>query len=250
MATPKSLKERLANQRKALADRSAGGNFMTIKEGTTRIRHLPAPPEKEFVIEAVYFYLGDKIKGVVSPRTIGKKCAIMEAYELLSKSKKAEEREWATKFKPSKKFFSPAIKYKDEDGKEVDMETGVKMLQLTPGLYQDILDLYLDEKEAGDFTDPVNGYDIKYKRTGKGKQDTEYNIIKCKETKLDVKFTKQFKADPNAYDPEVLIKGMIPTYEETKAKIEEFLSLPPEEDVQDAPEKTVKKKKKKKSTDL
>jgi hypothetical protein len=236
-----NLKERLEKKKKELADRSAGGAFLTIKEGKTRVRHLPVGDEKEFVIEAVYFYLGEKIKGVVSPKTIGKKCAIMEAYNTLSASKKAEDRELAAKFKPQKKYFSPVVVYKDDKGGETFDE--VKMLALTSGLYQDILELFLDE-ENGDFTDPQSGYDLKYTRQGKGKQDTKYGVMACKPTALPKKFRGK------EYDPEELIKKIIPTYEETKSMIEDFLSLPPEEE--DEPKKKKEKviKKKKKTRDL
>ena len=251
MATKSKLRAKLLAKRKELSDRSAGGAFLTLKEGTTRVRHLPVGEEKEFVVEVVYFYLGDKIKGVISPKSIGKKCAIMQMYEKLSASKDPKDRELAAKFKPGRKFFSPVLKYKDEDGKEPDLQLGPKMLALTPGLYQDILDLYLDEKEAGDFTDPKTGYDLKYKREGKGKQDTQYNVIKCKETPL----TKSLRG--KEFDPEELVKSMIPSYEETKQKIEEFLSAPPEDDEDEKPRKKKKKvskdapiKKKKKSRDL
>ena len=242
----KALKKKLEAKRKELADRSAGGQFLIIKEGVTRVRHLPVGDENEYVVEATTFYLGDKIKGVISPRTVNKKCAIMETYEKLSSSKKAEDRELAAKFKPQKKYFSPVIKYKDEKGKEIDTETGVKMLQMTNGLYQDTLDLFLDD-EQGDFTDPKAGYDLKYKRTGKTKTDTEYNVTPCKPTPLSKKYAGKL------YDPVELFKAMLPTYEETKQKIEEFLSGATIEEEEERPRKKKKVstlKKKKKSRDL
>jgi hypothetical protein len=245
MGTKQKLADKLMAKKKELSERSAGGAFLTIKEGTTRVRHLPVGDENEFVIEAVYFYLGDKVKGMVSPKTLGKKCAVMQAYEKLAASKDPADRELAAKFKPQRKYFSPVIVYKDTAGKEVDTNTGVKMIALSSGLYNSIIDLYLDP-DNGDFTDPKTGYDLKYKREGKGKQDTKYNVIAGRPSKLDPKFAK------NEYDPAELIKAMVPTYEETKAKIDEFLSTPVGDDEDERPLSKKKKllKKKKKSKDL
>lgn len=235
------LKEKLAKRRQDIADRSSGGPFLTFKaDAITRIRVLPVGSEVDWAIEIVYFYLGNKIKGYISPKTVGKKCPVMEAYNELSASKKSEDRELAAKFKPQKKYLVPVIKYKDEKGGEV-ADVGAKLCLLPGGVYQTALDLYLDSEEAGDFTDPESGYDLKIKRTGKGKQDTEYSVIKCKESRLPKEFRIAFKKDPSVFNPEEMVKKLIPKYDDAKAILEEFLSLGPDED-DDKP--TPKKKKK------
>lgn len=234
MVKKRSLKEKLASRRKDLKNRAAGGKFFIIPEGTTRVRPVPVGEEKDFAAEVVYFYLGEKIRGVISPHTWGEKCAIMNAYNLLTASKKASERELAKKFKPSKRYFVPVIKYKDERGKEVDHQSKVKLLLLSTGTYQEILDLWLDD-EFGDFTDPKNGYDIKIKRTGKGLKDTEYSVIRCNPTPLSKKYAGDI------YNPEEMAKAITPKYKETKAFIEEFLSLPQDDDEEERPRKKKKK---------
>lgn len=239
-----SLKDRLAQKRKELATKGGDFDLFFIKEGTTRMRLMSAGDEKEFAIEAVTFYLGSEIKNVISPATFGKKCAIMEAYNELSASKDTSDREFAKKFKPGKKYYAAAYRYTDEKGKEVDVEQGVKLLQLTGGQYQDLIDLYLDEDEAGDFTHRTKGYDIKFGRTGKGKQDTEYQVRPCKNTEGYKPFYKD-----GTVDLEEMLKAKIPSYKETKEIIEKFLNLPPEED-NAAEEEAPKKKKKKKNKDL
>lgn len=241
-----SLKERLASKRKELASRSSGGNFFTLKEGTTRHRLLPVGDDQEFAFEAVFFYLGQEIKGVISPATFGKRCAIMEAYNELSSSKDPDDRELAKKFKPQKKFFAPSIRYKDEKGGEVD-DTGVKLLILTSGQYQELIDLYLDEAEAGDFTSADNGYDIKFGRIGKTKTDTEYTIRACKPTKGPKKYVKK------SYNPEEMLKEIAPSYKETKELVERFLNVASTEDDEEDNKKSKKSKgnkKKKKNKDL
>lgn len=237
MSTKKvSLKERLQKKREDLK-RQGPGKFLTCKEGTTRIRVLPVGEENEFAQEIVYFYLGLKDNmGVVSPATFGDKCAIMNAYNELYGSKKEEDRAFAKKFKPQRKFFAPVIRYKDDRGGEIDTELGPKLLLLTSTVYQEMIDLYLDE-DNGDFTDPINGYDLKIKRTGKGKMDTEYKVLAGKTSKLD----KAFRSE---VDITAMIKEIVPSYKETKAIIDEFLNLPQEED--DDEEEEVRPKKKKK----
>lgn len=235
-----SLRERLEKQKKDLKERGGGYKFFAIKEGVTRLRPLPVGEDKDFAVEAVYFYLGEEIKGVISPHTFGKKCAIMEAYNELSASKDEADRKLAKSFKPGKKFFMPVIRYKDDKGKEIDTENGAKLVILAGGQYQDLIDYFLDETEAGDFTDAKNGYDLKFGRTGKGKMDTEYTVRACKPTPLARPFSKE------VYEPEEMLKALIPTYKETKELLERFLKIAPADDDEAEDEKPRPKKKKKK----
>jgi hypothetical protein len=235
------LSDKLAQRRKDMAQRSQGGAFLTFKEGITRIRILPVGDEVDWAVEVVYFYLGEKHKGYISPKTFGKKCPVMDAYNELSSSKDEADRALAAKFRPKKKYFVPVAKYKDEKGTEVE-DTGAKLALLPDSAYQMALDLYLDAEEAGDFTDVEKGYDLKIKRTGKGMQDTEYSVIKCKETALPKKFKLLFKKDPSAFNPETLVKALIPSKEEAERIIGEYLSLPAEDDSEAKPKKKKKKK--------
>lgn len=239
----KNLRERLRQQQKDLKTRGGGYKFFGIPEGTTRFRHLPTGEEQDFAIEATVFFLGKDIGYVVSPMTWGDKCAIMKGYKELSDSKKEADRKFAKTFKPNTKFFSPVIKFKDSKGKEIDLESGVKLLMLSTGTYNDLIDLYLDVDEAGDFTSAKKGYDIKYGRTGKGKTDTEYSVQRCNPTELDRKFAKK------EYSAEEMLRGITPSYKDTKELLDRFLNLEPDEEDDDEDE-IPKKKKKKKSRDL
>lgn len=232
-----SLKDRLAKKRKELESKGGNYKFFRIIEGTTRYRGVPVGEEKDWAIEVTVFFLGKDIGYVISPISFGEKCAIMKAYTELNDSKKESDRSFAKTFKPGKKYMTAFYRYKDEKGKEVDEEAGVKPLMLANGQYQEMIDLFLDEEEAGDFTDPINGYDLKFGRTGKTKTDTEYTVRPCKPTKT-------FKAFRKVVDLEEMVKGLTPSYKETKELIEKFLSLPPddEEDDDDKPRKKKKKK--------
>lgn len=246
----KKMREKLLNRQKSLKDRSKGGNYFTIKEGTTRMRHVPIENEEEFAFEAIFFFLGKELGGVISPATFGEKCAIMNMHNKLKESKKESDREFAKKhLRISKKFFSPVYKYKDEKGKEVDTEAGVKLLMMTPGMYQEAIEMFLDEDELGDFTNANEGYDLKYSRSGKGMMDTEYSVKPCKPTKAAKEFAKK------EYNPEEMVRALVPSYEKTKELIEKFMNMGHDDDDQGSKksskkDKKNKDKKKKKSKDL
>lgn len=236
-----SLKERLAKKKENL--KSGGGSFKTfvIKEGTTRFRHLPVGEEKDWSIELKTLFLSKELGMLISPATFGEKCAFDEAYKELSNSKDPDEREMAKKLKFSRRLGIVSGKYKDEKGKEPDEEAGVKLLVATGGIVNELIELYLDE-EFGDFTDAKSGYDLKYKRTGKGKNDTEYSVIRCDKSKLPACWK-------GTYDPEKMVRDIMPSYKETKEMLNKFLALPSEDEpTEEAPRK--EKKKKKKNRDL
>lgn len=245
----KSLKERLAEKREKLGKGGGGDyNYFVVKKGTTRFRHMPVGEDMDWSIEATTFFLGKQLGMVVSPHTFGEKCAIMETYNKLSESKKESDRELAKRFKPGRKFFSPVARYKDEKGKELDEGLGVKLLLMTPGLVQDAIDYFLDDDEAGDFTDVKTGYDMKYTRTGEGLKGTEYSCRNCQKSRFKSALGKQ------TYNPTEMLKAITPSYKETKELIEKYLSLPVEDEAtEEKPEKKSSKdktKKKKKSKDL
>lgn len=239
MAKKMTLKEKLAKKREDLK-RSGPGKFVIFKEGTKRIRILPVGEENEWALEVVYFYLGTKgTPAIISPATFGEKCAIMQAYQKMSESKSEADRNFAKKFKPGRRFMAPCIVYKDDAGREIDKENGVKLALFTGGLYQEAIDMYLDD-DNGDFTDVLNGYDLKIKRTGKSQMDTEYKLLKGKNSKLDKEYRKQV-------DLEAMVRGIIPPYSETKSLLDEYLNIT---DVEEDKEEAPKKKKVKKNRDI
>lgn len=241
-----TLKERLAKKRKDLESRGGNYPFFRVPEGSTRFRNVPVGEEKDWAIEATVFYLGKDIGYIISPITFGDKCALMKAYNELSSSKDEDDKKFAKRFKPSKKFFTPCYRYKDDKGKEVDEAAGVKLLMLAGGQYQDMIDLFLDD-EAGDFTSRLEGYDLKHKRTGKGMQDTEYTMIACKSTKAFKAYTKE------DHDPEEMLRAITPSYKETKEMLESFMNLDPDDDADKDTKKKGKSsgdKKKKRKIDL
>lgn len=247
-----SLKERMKKRRAQIAENSGRGSYkvFTFKEGTTRVRPVPVPQEVEPGIEVLYIFISKEIGGIVSPATWGDKCAFNEKALKLKDSREEADKKLAKKVKPKTKYLMPCIRYKDEDGEEVDMEAGIKPALLTPGQYQDAIDLWLDEKEAGDFTNADSGYDLKVSRTGSGLFDTEYSLRACKATRLHKKFRG------TVTDPEQLARALTPTYEQTKEYLKSYLN---NVDLDDEPkpnskngdrDKSKKRKKNRKGDDL
>jgi hypothetical protein len=241
-----SLREKLARRRKEIEERGKGkGNILYFKEGTTtRMRVLPVGEEKDWAVEATTFYLNEKLKGVISPATFGKPCPIMELYEDLKNSKKPADKELAKKLIPKKKYYVAVITYKDSAGKEIDEEKGVKVAQLTSGIYGEMIDAFLDP-DWGDFTDPNEGYDFKVKRVGSGKMDTVYTCTPQKPTKLTGKYRKEL------VEIETLLKDSIPTYEELVDVLAEFQSDlgSSEEEEEEEDDRKAKRKDKKRKRD-
>lgn len=246
MATKKpGLKERLIKKKEEL--KKGGGNYDTFifpKEGTYRMRHLPVGEDTEFAVELVQFYIGGDVKSFISPASFGGKCAVMNQYNKLKDKSDEESKNLAKKLKPKKVYGSPAIRYKDDKGKDVDTEAGEKLAILKPGQYDQMIDLYLDEDEAGDFTDPKAGYDLKHIRVGKGQYDTEYSVRACKPTPLPKAYAKK------TYDPIEMAKALIPSYEQTKEYLASFMAMPGEDSSSKDTDEAPKKKKKKKTSDL
>lgn len=231
----KTLKERMQKKLEDQKSKRQSGAIYFIKPDTEiRMRILSMGEEEEFIKEVEQFYLGNDIKGVISPSTFGEPCGITEGYEELKNSDNDDDRELANKFVPRKKYLPFCAIYKDLKGKEVDEQLSPKFVLCASGTYQDILELYLDENEWGDMTDPDDGYDIKIKRTGSGKKDTVYKVTACKNTRAPKGFRK-------TYDLDEEVRKVIPSYEQTKILLDQFLGLDPE-DNEPKKKKIIKKK--------
>lgn len=233
MAKKLKLTERLKKKQEEIRARGGSGDIYFLKaDTTTRVRILYVGEEQEFIHEVTQFYLGPDIKGVISPATFGEPCAIMEAFEELKASSDEDDKILAKKFPPRKRFLAYCAIYKDTKGKELDAERSPRFVLLTNSMYDDIIELYLDPDDWGDMTlTSDDGYDLKLQRVGAGKLDTTYSVSACKNTPAPKEYRdKEFNLEEE-------VRRLVPSYEETKEYVTQFLSLPPEEE-------TTKKKKK------
>lgn len=236
-----SLKDKILKRKKEIKDRSTKGKIIFLKADTTRrVRFLKVGEDNEFLKEIIFFYLGPDIKGVISPATFGEPCAIYEKYLELKESSDQDDKDLAKKFSPKAKYMGAVGEYKDIKGKEIASKDP-KLVQVGQSMYDPITDYYLDEDEWGDMMDWENGYDLKLGRTGGGLTDTEYTVNPCKNTPTPKEWRKTFDLDE-------LIRNEMPSYEETKEILKNFLSNIEDDDEDEKPKK--KKSLKKKRSDL
>lgn len=236
-STGSSTREKMLARKKKLEEKGSGNGLIFPKEGTLRMRIKSPGDDQELGMEVVQFYIPG-VGGVISPATFDEPCPFMEKYEELKQSKDEDDKELAKRLIPRRRYVIGGIIYKDDKGTGVDYEGQNRGVLIAGAVYQDIIDLYLDEDEAGDMTDPVTGYDIKITRSGSGKFDTTYSVRQCKPSKLD----KKYRSD---LDLEKIVRDQIKPYDELEDELNKFLNEAPDDgDEDDAP-----KKKKKSSVD-
>lgn len=242
-----STRDKMLARKKQLESKGNGSGFIYPKEGTLRMRIKSPGDDQELGMELVTFYLGGDTGSIISPATFDEPCPFMEKYKELKESSDDADKELAKeKFIPRRKYVIGGVVYTDEKGKSLDYDGKDKAVQIPRSVYQDIIDLYLDEDEAGDMTDPVNGYDIKIIRTGSGKLDTTYSARACKPTKLDSKYRGNV-------DLEGMVRAQIKSYDELQDLLTKYLNEADdsdEEEEEEAPKKKDKKKKKKYKSDI
>ena len=231
-----SVREKLLARKKKLAEKGTSSAFIFPKNGTTRVRILSAGPDNEPAIELVRFYVNGH--SVFSPETFEEPCPFMEEYKRLKESKDEDDKKLAKKLVPSRRYVLGCIIFKDAKGQEMDYNGEPRLLMVPSSVYQDIIEYWLDEDEAGDMTDPKTGYDIKIERSGSGQFDTTYSVRACKPTKIDKKFLK-------TVDLEEMVRSQIKSYDELEEELREFLNNDVSSDEDDDEEKPAKKKVKK-----
>lgn len=211
-----TTKDKMLARKKQLESKGNGSGLVFPKEGTLRMRIKSPGDDQELGIELIQFYLNKDLGGVISPATFDEPCPFMEKYQELKNSKDPDDQELAKRLVPRRKYVVGGIVYSDEKGTKVDYEGKDKGVLIPRSVYQDIIDLYLDEDEAGDMTDPRTGYDIKIIRSGSGKNDTTYSARACKPTKLDKKYSGNV-------DLESIVRSQIKDYDELEEILASFL---------------------------
>lgn len=243
----KSTKEKMLARKKQLESKGSGSGLIFPKEGTIRIRIKSPGDDQELGMEVIQFYIPG-VGGIISPATFDEPCPFMEKYEELKSSNDEDDKELAKKLIPRKRFVIGGIIYEDDKGSKVAYDGQNRGVLIAGQVYQDIIDLYLDEDEAGDMTDPITGYDIKIVRTGSGKFDTSYSVRNCKASKLD----KKYRSELNLED---IVRNQIKPYDELEEELNKFLNEVPDDEEDDKPKKKNvsskdKKKKKKYHSDI
>lgn len=231
----KSTREKMLERKKKMS--SGGGGLIFPKDGTVRFRVHSRGSDEEIGIELVHIFLNKELGSVISPETFGEPCPFIEKYKKLIKSKKDDDKLLAKKMVPKTKYAIPVTLYEDLKGKKIDTTSIGKGMQIPKSAYQDLIDLYLDEDDWGDLTDPRRGYDVKLSKQGSG-LNTEYSLVACPKTKAD-------SSMPKVVDLESIVRGQIKSYDELEELLERFLNDTDLDDDDDEDDDRPKKKKKK-----
>lgn len=190
--------------------------------GKQTIRIVPSKFDKEMPFTEVPLYFEFDGKPFPSPVFYGKKDPIVEFCKQLFDTHTSENWKLARKLEAKIRIFAPII----ERGKEDD---GVKLWQFGKLIYQDFLNLANDE-EVGDFTDVLEGRDIKLTTVGPDVTGTVYNkttispSMKTSPLSTDSKLVEAWLDDQP--DPKDSNKAI--TYDEIKEKLRNMIS--PEDD--------------------
>ena len=142
----KTTRERMMERKKKLQERGSGNGILFPKEGTMRVRLVSQGPDKEIGAEIIQFY-SSKTGGILSPATFNEPCPFMEKFQELKGSSDPDDQELAKTLSPRRRYIVAGTVYKDEKGKEVDPEKVGKLILIPSSVYQDIIDLFLDEDD-------------------------------------------------------------------------------------------------------
>ena len=219
------IKQRLESLNKQSTNKTGGGKSLFWKPsvGKQVVRVVPNKYNKQIPFTEMLFYYGIGPRVMASPQNWGQKDPIQEFTKQLRQSGDKENWRLAKKLDAKTRIFAPVIVRGQED-------EGVKLWQFGKEVYQDFLNMASDD-EIGDFTDIVNGRDIKLTTVGPEVTGTPYNKTSVgpslKTTPLSSDETVVKDLLDNQPNPMDVFKKF--TFEEVKAGLQEFLSPDGEE---------------------
>jgi len=225
------IKERLNKMQNAANNQSSGGGkqlFWKPSVGKQTIRIVPFKYNKDNPFTEMKFYYGIGSKKVMaSPANWGEKDPIIEFAKQLRQSNDKDNWRLAKKLDAKIRIFAPVI-VRDEEAE------GVKLWQFGKEIYEAFLQLAADE-EVGDFTDILNGRDIKLNTVGPESTGTPYNrttigpSMKTSALSDDAGQSEKWLEDQP--DPKKVFKPL--SYDDMKTALQEWLS-PEGEDEEDS----------------
>ena len=193
--------------------------------GKQVIRVVPSKFNADMPFTEMKFYygIGDK-KTMASPSNWGKPDPIMEFAKKLRQSNDKENWRLAKKLDPKVRIFAPVIVRGEE-------HEGVKLWQFGKKIYESFLQMAADE-EIGDYTDILQGRDIKLTTVGPESTGTRYNettispslrVTPLATTEEEINRFKEEQVDPMK-----LFKPL--EFEEMKQALQEWLNPEEEEE--------------------
>ena len=215
------IKKKLESLNKQSTNSSGGGKnlFWKPSVGKQLIRVVPSKYNKANPFTEMKFYYGIGSKRVMaSPTNWGDKDPIVEFAKQLRNSNDKENWRLAKKLDAKVRTFLPIVVRGEES-------EGVKLWQFGKEVYQEFLNMAADD-EIGDFTDIVDGRDIKLTTVGPEVTGTPYNKTSIgpslKTTPLAEGEDLINSLLENQADPMKVFKPL--TYDEMKEALQEWLS--------------------------
>ena len=215
-----AIKKRLGEMQSNNSNNNSGDRkniFWRPSVGKETIRVVPNKFNKDFPFTEMMFYYGIGPKPMSSPSNWGEKDPIIEFTKQLRQSNDSENWKLAKKLDPKTRIFAPIIVRGQED-------EGVKLWQFGKEVYQAFLNLAADE-EVGDYTDIVQGRDIKLTTVGPEVTGTKYNKTtispSMKVSQLSEDSSVVEKLLNEQADPKKVFKA--PEYEVMKKHLQDYL---------------------------
>tara|TARA_R110000772_G_scaffold191903_2_gene302871 strand:+ start:1667 stop:2509 length:843 start_codon:yes stop_codon:yes gene_type:complete len=233
------IKQRLETLNSQSQKKSGGGDkknlFFKPSIGKQVIRVVPSKFYKDnpFTEMKFYYGIGPKMT-MASPLNWGDKDPISEFVKQLRQSNDSESWRLAKKLDPKNRVFIPIIVRGEES-------EGVKLWQFGKLVHEAFLQMASDE-EIGDFTDILEGRDIKLNTVGPESTGTKYNktsigpSLKVTPLSDDKAIVDNLLEDQ--IDPMKLFKPL--PFDEMKAALQSFLTPDGEEEgeiISEVPEK-------------
>lgn len=216
------IKERLNQMQNSANNQNSGGGkqlFWKPSVGKQTVRIVPFKYNKSNPFTEMQFYYGIGSKKVMaSPANWGEKDPIKEFAKQLRQTNDKDNWRLAKKLDAKTRIFAPVIVRGEES-------EGVKLWQFGKEIYESFLQMAADE-EVGDFTDILNGRDIKLTTVGPESTGTPYNrttvapSMKVSSLADDEALVEKLLEDQP--DPKKVFKPL--SYDDMKQNLQEWLS--------------------------
>jgi len=165
-----AIKSRLNAMQKTSNGKGGGERaslFWKPTVGKQTIRVVPSKFNSTMPFSEIFFHYGIDKPVMVSPINWGDKDPIVEFAAQLKKTNDKENWKLSKKIEPKARYFAPVIVRGEED-------KGVRLWQFGKEIYEAFLQMAVDE-EVGDYTDVMEGRDIKLTTVGPESTGTPYN---------------------------------------------------------------------------
>lgn len=158
------------------AKATGGGEWYKWKNGANILRILPPPPGGSTPFKVRWRHWvdlpnGEAVKFNCPEKMAGAYCPVCEKAKKYKESGDKAERDKGYNMSPTRRGLVAAIDRTDPDRGPVIVDLpGTKV-------YDPLVSMRQDQRGGGDFTHPVQGFDMIIKRGGTGKKNTGYEVL-------------------------------------------------------------------------